>query len=69
MTGTNLKFRSKFWIRLDSVPATGRNFSGILNLDNVHYFEARVETTHESFALSKTESRIPTYVEQSFFSL
>jgi hypothetical protein len=32
MTGTKLKFWLKFWFRLDSVPATGRNFSGILNL-------------------------------------
>jgi hypothetical protein len=32
MTGTKSKFRSKFQFRLDSVPATGRNFSGILNL-------------------------------------
>ena len=29
MTGTKSKFRSKFWLRLDSVPVTGRNFSGI----------------------------------------
>jgi hypothetical protein len=32
MTGTKSKFRSKFRFRLYSVPATGRNFSGILNL-------------------------------------
>jgi hypothetical protein len=32
MTGTKSKFRSKFRFRLDSVPATGRNFAGILNL-------------------------------------
>jgi hypothetical protein len=32
MTGTKSKFRSKFRLRLNSVPATGRNFSGILNL-------------------------------------
>jgi hypothetical protein len=32
MTGTKSKFWSKFRFRLDSVPATGRNFSGILNL-------------------------------------
>jgi hypothetical protein len=34
MTGTKSKFRSKFRFRLDSAPATGRNFSGILNLAN-----------------------------------
>jgi hypothetical protein len=34
MTGTKSKFRSKFRFRLYSVPATGRNFSGILNLEN-----------------------------------
>jgi hypothetical protein len=32
MTGTKSKFWSKFQFRLYSVPATGRNFSGILNL-------------------------------------
>jgi hypothetical protein len=32
MTGTKSKFWSKFRFRLDSVPATGRNFAGILNL-------------------------------------
>ena len=32
MTRTKSKFRSKFRFRLDSVPATGRNFAGILNL-------------------------------------
>jgi hypothetical protein len=32
MTGTKSKFRSKFRFRLDSMPATGRNFAGILNL-------------------------------------
>jgi hypothetical protein len=32
MTETKSKFRSKFRFRLYSVPATGRNFSGILNL-------------------------------------
>jgi hypothetical protein len=32
MTGTKSKFRSKFRFWLYSVPATGRNFSGILNL-------------------------------------
>ena len=32
MTGTKSKFRSKFRFRLDSVPVTGRNFAGILNL-------------------------------------
>jgi hypothetical protein len=32
MTGTKSKFRLAFRFRLDSVPATGRNFSGILNL-------------------------------------
>jgi hypothetical protein len=32
MTGTKSKFRSKFRFRLDSVPTTGRNFAGILNL-------------------------------------
>jgi hypothetical protein len=32
MTGTKSKFRSKFRFQLNSVPATGRNFSGILNL-------------------------------------
>jgi hypothetical protein len=31
MTGTKLKIRSKFRFRLDSVPATGRNFSEILD--------------------------------------
>jgi hypothetical protein len=32
MTGMKSKFRSKFRFRLYSVPATGRNLSGILNL-------------------------------------
>jgi hypothetical protein len=32
MTGMKSKFRSKFRFRLYSVPATGRNFPGILNL-------------------------------------
>jgi hypothetical protein len=32
MAGTKSKFRLAFRFRLDSVPATGRNFSGILNL-------------------------------------
>jgi hypothetical protein len=32
MTGMKSKFRSKFRFWLYSVPATGRNFSGILNL-------------------------------------
>jgi hypothetical protein len=36
MTGTKSKFRSKFRFRLDSVPVTGRNFSGILNLAAVN---------------------------------
>jgi hypothetical protein len=35
MTGTKLKFRSKFRFWLDSVPATGRNFAGISNLDTI----------------------------------
>jgi hypothetical protein len=34
MTGTKSKFRSKFRFRLYSGPATGRNFSGISNLDD-----------------------------------
>jgi hypothetical protein len=33
MTGTKSKFRSKFRFQLYSVPATGRNISGILNLE------------------------------------
>jgi hypothetical protein len=37
MTGTKSKFWSKFQFRLDSVPATGRNFSGILNLGKYSY--------------------------------
>jgi hypothetical protein len=32
MTGTKSKFRLAFQFWLDSVPATGRNFSGISNL-------------------------------------
>ena len=36
MTATKSKFWLAFWFRLDSVPVTGRNFSGILNLDSYH---------------------------------
>jgi hypothetical protein len=35
MTGMKSKFQLKFQFRLDSLPATGRNFSGILNLDSI----------------------------------
>ena len=50
MTGTKSKFRSKFRFRLYSVPATGRNFSGILNLasstpSNSFRFERRLSCT------------------------
>jgi hypothetical protein len=37
MTGTILKFPSKFQFLIDSVPATGRNFSGILNLAAIKF--------------------------------
>jgi hypothetical protein len=60
MTGTKSKFWSKFQFRLDSVPATGRNFSGISNLARIGFDVTLIHSTNNS---SSSDSEAAQYNE------
>ena len=55
MTGTKLKFWSKFRFRLYSVPATGRNFAGILNLVGIDLSDFNADDIVDDLNLFKEE--------------
>jgi hypothetical protein len=58
MTGTKSKFRSKFRFRLDSVPATGRNFSRIFNLGYIMSGGTGTGTGRPVYACNGNESNL-----------